>query len=333
MKISKIIFFQFLTLLIFPLAHSACVAQTPSPPYVTRMETIPAEAFKMTPEQDAWPPIPAAGWSQPIPLGAPINTAGGEDSPFITPDGNTLYFFFTPDVNIPVEEQVGDGVTGIWQASRSKNLWMEPQRVLLADLNEHHLDGCPFVKDDWMAFCSARAENQREIDIYTAERQNGGWANIQNWGEPINLEYRVGELHLASDGNLYFGSDRPGGMGGIDLWVSRWNGTTWEPPVNLGAMINTLHNENRPFVTADGQELWFDGVSQKGLPGPAIFRSLRQTNGSWAPAQEIISSFAGEPTLTGDGNTLYFVHHYFSADLSQMIEADIYVSYRVDTDN
>jgi hypothetical protein len=50
---------------------------------------------------------------------------------------------------------------------------------------------------------------------------------------------------------------------------------------------------------------------------------------SWC---EMRNSSAGEPTLAGDGNTLYFVHHYFSADLRQIIEADIYVSTRPQTD-
>lgn len=74
--------------------------------------------------------------------------------------------------------------------------------------------------------------------------------------------------------------------------------------------------------------MWFYGQSTKGRPGPSIFRSLRQPDGTWGAAEEIISTFAGEPTLSGDGKTLYFVHHYFSEDLSRMLEADIYVTTR-----
>jgi hypothetical protein len=316
-----------LVLILF--ASSTCASPKIVIPQVNRQESIPDDLQKMTPEQDIWSPVAAPGWSQPVPVEGAINTAGGEDSPFISAQGDTLYFFFTPNVHIPAEAQVGDGVTGIWQATRSAGQWGEPQRILLADPDEAHLDGCPFVIEDWMAFCSVRAGNQREIDIYTAERQNGQWGNVQNWGEPINQVYQVGELHIAGDGNLYFGSDRPGGLGGIDLWVSPWNGQNWDAPINLGEDINTPNDENRPFVSADGQELWFDGPGQLGYPGPAVFRAQRQADGSWGSPEEIISSLAGEPTLTGDGKTLYFVHHYFSADLSRMIEADIYVSTRL----
>jgi hypothetical protein len=58
------------------------------------------------------------------------------------------------------------------------------------------------------------------------------------------------------------------------------------------------------------------------------FVSFRQPDGGWGECREIVSSFAGEPALTGDGRTLYFVHHFYSADMSRMLEADIYVAHR-----
>jgi hypothetical protein len=57
-----------------------------------------------------------------------------------------------------------------------------------------------------------------------------------------------------------------------------------------------------------------------------VFRAIRQEDGSWGDAVEVISQFAAEPTLDESGN-LYFAHHYFDADMN-MIEADIYVAYR-----
>jgi hypothetical protein len=301
----------------------------PEPTSPSRDSTLPA-VVKLMPEDDAWPPVRASGWSRPVPLGRPINTAGGEDSPFVTPDGETLYFVFTPDVRIPANEQLFDGVTGIWVAHREGEGWTEPERVNLAGVGELHLDGCPFVQEDLMVFCSAREGNVRDIDLHTAELVNGSWTNWQIWGEPF-IAYDVGELHITSDGRfLFFGSLRSGGFGGYDLWVSEKVGDAWEEPVNLGSQINTDGHENRPFVTADGQELWFDADSAQGLPGPAVFRSVRQPDGSWGAREEIVASFAGEPNLTGDGRTLYFVHHYYSADLSQMLEADIYVSSRLE---
>jgi hypothetical protein len=315
------------------------------PTAISRLSTIPPDAVKMTPAEDAWPPAVTPGWSQPMLLDGPVNTAGAEDSPFVTPDGQTLYFFFTPDVRVPADKQLLDGVTGIWVTHRADATlskvegWSEPERVLLADPGELHLDGCVFVQDDWMVFCSAREGNAREIDLYTARLRapsagsgrGGIWTDWQNWGEPFNVAYQVGEMHVTADGrSLYFGSKRPGGYGGVDLWVSEKVGDQWMEPVNLGPRVNTAGDENRPFVSADGRELWFDAIDRPGYAGPTIFRAARQPDDSWGEPEEIVSGLAGEPTLTGDGRTLYFVHHYFSADLSRMIEADIYVTTRIE---
>jgi hypothetical protein len=301
--------------------------QTPvnTVPTASRLESIPSNARKMTPVQDARPPIVGAGLGQPQPLGAPINTAGAEDSPFITLDGQTLYFFFTPDLHVPPEKQLLDGVTGIWKSDWADASWGEPERVPLIQPGQLALDGCEFVLGNEMWFCSARAGNSRDIDLYTASLKDGIWTDWRNAGQQINVDYEVGEMHITPDGQtMVFGSTRAGGLGGYDLWISVKDGNGWGPPVNLGNPVNTAGDENRPYLSPDGRTLWFDGVSQKGLPGPAIFRSVLQADGIWSQPEEIVSQFAGEPNLSADGHTLYFVHHFFSADMSRMIEADIY---------
>lgn len=69
------------------------------PPH-NRESLIPASQVKILPGSDAYlPRSETEEYEDPIPLPYPINTAGAEDSAFIMPDGNTLYFFFTPDVN------------------------------------------------------------------------------------------------------------------------------------------------------------------------------------------------------------------------------------------
>lgn len=316
-----------LALLMF--AILACRQATPTPEPVDRYALLPE--VKYGPESDPWPPIARAGWTPPVPLPYPVNTAGGEDSPFVTPDGGTLYFFFTPDVSLPVERQLLDGVTGIWVTHRSGETWSEPERILLSDPGEVAGDGCEFISGDVMYFCTVR-EGYTGVQWFRADLVDGRWQNWRYAGDELRQhEYEVGELHISADGQeLYFHSSRPGGYGGLDIWVSTLTPDGWGEPVNLGPLVNTTGDEGWPYISPDGQELWFNSMGWPGQtrPGPAIFRSLRQPDRSWGAAEEIISSFAGEPTLSGDGTTLYFVHHYFSSDLSTMLEADIYVSYR-----
>lgn len=314
-----------LLLVVLMVALSGC-SQSQPVQIKTRAEAIPATAVKMTPEADVYPPVlHSDGWQNPVPLGSPIDTAGGEDSPFITPDGNSFYFFFTPDVSVPAEKQLLDGVTGLWWSKKVNGNWTEPERVTLN--NDLSLDGCECVQGDTMWFCSVRTGNLGEIDVYTAKLKNGKWADWRNAGEQLNEQYDIGEFHLSADGNtLYFHWTGHGGYGGYDLWKSEKTATGWGEPVNLGPEVNTAADEGWPFLTSDGKELWFCGQSRLGYTGPAVFRSLKMDDGSWSEPEEIISNFAGEPTLDDEGN-IYFVHHFFSQD-GEMLEADIYVAYR-----
>lgn len=298
---------------------------------VPREEAIPADAVKMTPETDTWPPILHADeWEQPVPMPGPVNTAGAEDSPFITPDGEWFFVWFTPDVRVPAEQQLLDGATGIYWSRRAGGVWTEPERVLLSD--DLALDGGAFFRRDTLWFCSARAGNHRELDYYTAVLRAGRWTDVRNAGPQLNREYAIGEMHISADGQvMYCHRDATaGGQGRYDLWSLERNPGGWDPPQNLGPAINTAADEGWPFLSEDGAELWFTRSNYEGqaTPGSAIYRSRKLPNGDWGEPELILSQFAGEPTLDREGN-IYFTHHYFTGtDPIRMIEADIYVCYR-----
>lgn len=287
----------------------------------TRESAIPIGAVKMAPETDNYPPIlHSEEWMQPVPLGSAVNTAGGEDSPFVMPDGNTLYFFFTPNVTVPAEKQLLDGVTGIYVSKKQNSEWGPAERVMLQDAGRLALDGAEFVSGNMIWFASAR-EGYSGVNLFAAEFVNGKWTNWQYVGDRLMKDYQVGEMHITSDGEeLYFHSARAGGKGQLDIWVTRKVGGEWQEPTNVEA-VNTVENEGWPFIDQDGDELWF---LRTYMGSPAIYRSVK-IDGAWSTPELIVSQFAGEPTLDCSGN-LYFVHHYYSS--SMMIEADIYVAYK-----
>jgi hypothetical protein len=292
----------------------------------TREGSLPDDAIKVTPERDVFPPVlHSSRWSEPVPLEGPINTAGVEDSPFITLDGRNLYFFFTPDVNAPPEKQLLDKVTGIWWSRKINGRWTEPERVILSD--GASIDGAVFVQFDTMWFASVRSGNYGEIDFYTAIFKDGRWTEVKNAGRQLNEEYDIGELHITPDGLTMY-CDKPGiNSTKKDIYILHRVKDGWTKPEALPAPVNSAEqNESQPFITSDGSELWFTGESKLGYPGPAIFRCVRQPDGTWGKPEEIISQFAGEPVLDEQGN-IYFVHHFFSREM-KMIEADIYVAYR-----
>lgn len=312
--------------LLLALAWNGCAPRLPAPR--PRAEAISAQAVKVTPGEDVHPPVVhEAGWSPPTPLGAPINTAGAEDSPFVTPDGQRLFFFFTPDVRISAQQQVGDGVSGIWVAKRIPGGWAEPERLLLG--RGPALDGCPTYRHGELWFCSARTGNWREVDIYLATYRDGRVGRVRSAGRRLNAEIGVGEFHLNADGHmLAFHAALPNGYGGLDLWRVERQGRTWGEPVNLGPDVNSPRDETRPFVTSDGSALWYSGDSRLGFPGHALYRSLRGSDGQWGRAEEIVSSFAAEPTLD-DAGVLCFVHHFVNQE--GLAEADIYSMQRTES--
>lgn len=277
-----------------------------------RESLIPSDAVKMSPVLDAAPVMSlSSDYADPSPLPYPVNTAGAEDSPFVLPEG--LYFFFTPDVRVPVEKQVIDGVTGIYFAKNIDGVLQRPERVLLQDFGKAGLDGCEFVRDGVMYFCTVR-EGFSGIHWFKANFVDGVW---QDWrladSELKTDEYETGELHISSEGNeLYFHSGRAGGKGGNDIWVSKLVDGVWGVPQNVAA-VNTDRDDGYPALSPDGSELWISRDF-------AVWRSKR-ADGEWQVPEKMFSPLAGEVSIDGAGN-VYFVHHFFKAD--KMIEADIY---------
>ncbi len=287
---------------------------------VPRQDAIPSDIRKVTPATDEHPPIlHAPEFLQPEPVTGGVNTAGAEDSAFVTPDGEALYFFFTPDVRIPPERQLIDGVTGIYVSTKQGDTWAEVQRVPLQNQGELALDGCVFAQADSMWFCSAREDNYRGVDIWTAERREDQWRNWKNAGEQVNIDHLVGEMHITADGqSMYYHSDLPGGQGGMDIWVIEREGDGWSTPQNVEP-VNTPEMDGYPFVAEDGNELW---LTRTYMGTPALYRSRMGPDG-WQEPELIVSQFAGEASLDRAGN-LYFTHHFFHSE--EMLEADIYVA-------
>jgi WD40-like Beta Propeller Repeat len=105
------------------------------------------------------------------------------------------------------------------------------------------------------------------------------WDSPQNLGATINSPYNDFGAATSKDGlRLYFNSDRPGGLGGQDLWVSRraTQDDAWEPPMNLGAVVNSGANDSVPSLSRDGHWLYFASNRPGGFGDQDIWVSWRQ---------------------------------------------------------
>ena len=102
-----------------------------------------------------------------------------------------------------------------------------------------------------MYYCRSNSIYDLNTNIYRAEYNGWAWINSQPVAE-LNTQYREDCPYYYVDisGNefLYFVSDRPGGFGGTDIWVSKKSGSTWQEPENV-CSVNTVYNEYRPTAS------------------------------------------------------------------------------------
>jgi len=120
-------------------------------------------------------------------------------------------------------------------------------------------------------------------NLYFSERKGPAWTRIRNFGRPVNTIYWESHGFITPDGTrMYISSNRPGGFGMLDIWVSEKTAAgTWGEPVNLGDVINTAWDEDAPFFDSDNNALLFSSKGHMGLGNLDLFRSTINRYGNW----------------------------------------------------
>lgn len=126
-------------------------------------------------------------------------------------------------------------------------------------------------------------EDGGDGNLYYSQRKDSTWTKIKSFGKPINTIYWESHGFITPDGKtLYFASNRPGGEGQLDIWVSgKADDGSWKRPVNCGNVINTPYNENTPFFDPSTNTLLFSSEGHLSMGGYDVFRSIKK-NGSWS---------------------------------------------------
>jgi len=138
------------------------------------------------------------------------------------------------------------------------------------------------------------------------------WLTPGNLGTTVNTTVNDAHPTIANSGAyLIFESNRPGGSGGTDLWVTDANGSTWLSPVNLGANANTSSDEYAPFLSGDNSNLYWTSNSPSGSFGGFDVWMCPMSGGSpgvrvniGAGVNTVYNDIS--PVITTDGQTLYF---------------------------
>ena len=187
-------------------------------------------------------------WIDPIP--APFQGSGDAFFPFYSGDGSDIYF---------VSSRPSYPPTRIWRSSRAELGWTEPvalEAPIYSGANEW---GSSFADDGTLYFSSNRAGGFGGGDLYRAVAMPDGEVTVENLGAVINSAQDDGSACIARDGSyLIFESNRPGGLGQADLYISYNENGVWTTPRNLGSAINTSWIEDGPFISPDGKYMFFN---------------------------------------------------------------------------
>lgn len=188
---------------------------------------------------------------------------------------------------------------------------------LPGDINSGYNEGGQTVSQDGRiliyTICN-RPDGMGSCDVYYALRgDDSTWGEPHNIGPPVNSPYWDSQPCLSPDNQeLYFISNRPGGYGGSDIYVSRLQPDgRWGKPQNLGPDINTAGDESSPFIHADNRTLYFASDGWPGVGGVDLFYSRKRIDGAWGKPENLgypINTIDHDGSLfvAADGKTAYF---------------------------
>ena len=125
---------------------------------------------------------------------------------------------------------------------------------------------------------------RNKLGLFYAVTEGKGWGKVRELR--FNTEwFNITMPSLSHDGKrLYFASDKPDGIGGLDIYYSNWKNGYWEDPVNLGPEVNTTGNETFPFINETG-ELFFASDGHGGLGGKDIYVTKQKGNTWFEPVR------------------------------------------------
>jgi Tol biopolymer transport system component len=248
----------------------------------------------------------------PTNLGPPVNTSSYDALASISADGLSLYF--TSD------RSGGSGSDDLYVAMRvtKEDDWGTPVN-LGPTVNSSGLDHCARISADGLSLylSSWRPGGYGQMDIWVTTRET----TEDDWGTPVNLGPTVNSSSedwgqsISTDGlTLFFESNRPGGSGGWDIYVTTraTKDDDWSAPVNLGPTVNSAARDGGPYISADGLELFFFSDRPGGYGNWDLWVTTRETtNDPWSAPVNLgptVNSLAFEsvPSISADGRELYF---------------------------
>jgi len=265
-------------------------------------------------------------------IGAPINSPDPDYAPVISADEEVMYFTSRRSGSTGGKTDEIDGMfyEDIYMSVNIDGLWQSPIQLGATINSDVHESAIGLSADGQTMFLYIIDVDSAYLyggDIYISRLKGDEWTKPKRMPEGINSSaYEYSATLSADERLLIFVSNRDGGVGGRDIYMSRKmpNGS-WGKPENL-SRINTRYDEDGVFFHADGKTLYFSSKGQKGMGGYDVFKSTMSKKGRWS--RPVNLSF---PINTPDDD-IYFVltasgerGYYTSAREGGIGEKDIYI--------
>jgi outer membrane protein OmpA-like peptidoglycan-associated protein len=212
-------------------------------------------------------------------LGPNVNSDKAEYFPSITADNEFLYFTVNDETQRYPNED-------IYAARYVSGKW-EPRKAVSSVNGVNSQEGAHCITQDgrYLFFASDRQiDNLGKFDIYLAKKVGDDWKQPANLGNVINSRYWESQPVISADSKLlFFVRKSNDGFGGSDIYMSKLSPETgFSLPVNLGSIINTSGDEQRPYLHPDGKTLYFASNGHPGLGKTDLFKTTLQEDGTWS---------------------------------------------------
>lgn len=246
----------------------------------------------------------ANGQSQLKKFAEGVVSTGEDYGPAFSGDAKTVYFVRRKQERRSASILVSQLENGIWGAPK------------IAPFSGEFHDVEPYLSPDGskLFFSSKRplegTNPKKSFDLWFVEKSSAGWGTPQRLAEPVNTDGYENYPAVSSSGTLYFGSTRPGGRGGVDLYRARLVNGRYAEPENLGELLNTSGDDADPYIAPDESYLIFSSTRPGGLGEGDLYVSFNR-KGLWTAPRHLgdkvnSSEWDYTPLVSPDGKVFYF---------------------------
>ncbi|ALO15851.1 Root adhesin [Salinivirga cyanobacteriivorans] len=252
-----------------------------------------------------------------------INTPAIEYAPVISGDEQTLIFTSNRKSNEVTDINHSDDLYITHKNDDEK--WSAPEKM--TNVSTPYNEASTSLSFDGNTLV-IYMNDDGDGELYQSQWDGNKWSTPEIMPDPINSpELETHGCFSPDMTEFFYASSRPGGYGGLDIYVTRKLPTgIWGAAENLGPEINTPENEDSPFIHPDNKRLYFSSAGHKTMGGLDIFVTSRQNTNDWNKVQNIgypINSTADDVcfSVSADGKRGY----YASFNEKSLGETDLFM--------